>query len=1816
MKLNTTLLLIWLILPMLLITCAPSNFVEVTQTNFKQEVSTQSNLKFTFNRAIVGDSLLNVWDTTAYLQFTPRVQGKFKWVSPSEVIFSPEKGFRASTDYEAKLSKQLIPLSSKLKIDESKSLKFHTTYLKIEGADVFWAMDERRTNQLRINLNFNYKVEPSSLRSLITATVGENKITAVKVLNQENAHVVELLIEEINGNSLDAQKLSLSIAPGIKCAESSYISRETLQTTLDSPNKDQLDIQHIVTEYENFQPQMFVKTSQSVSIVQVLNNLSISPKMVYEVLQRENGFVIKGNFLENKSYTVSIDKSMQGFLGAALGEDFREEVIFGNSKPVISFTSREGVYLSNKGNKNLGIRINNVPKVKVTIYKIYENNLAHYLRNNGYNYDNQSMYDFSRKQAFGDIVVDEEYDTKTLPLVNDFRVLNLDFQQMKDPYGIYAILVASTEDLWLNSSTLVSMSDIGFIARETKEGLYVFANALSDAKAMQGLKISLISESNQVISTASTDKDGVATFPDIKKKYPDNSVRLITARSGNDFNYLYLDQTAVNKSDFETDGYYPNAAGYMAFLYGERDLYRPGEQINLNVIVRNHAWKVAAKMPIHLKLKLPNGKDLVSMRGVLDAQGAFNTGIALPPTALTGIYQAEIYTATGILLSAMPINVEEFMPDRIKVKLSLLEKNFRTVQKESLNTGDSARVLLEAVNLFGPPAADRNYQLNFSLVPQAFRAKAYPDYDFEIKSASEFNNFYTLESKNTEGNTDAKGKAYESFMIPEKYTGMGLLQGRVYATVFDETGRSVSRSISMDVFTQSTFLGIKSSEEYVSTQRNVSISLVALDKKQNPISTSANVQVIRYKWQTVLEKDYAGRYNYVSRKQETLLKEENISINAAQVYNYTPQLSGEYEIRFKTQGSSNYVASSFYAYGYSYTNSTSFEVNKDGKVEIKFDKESYQVGENANILFTTPFNGRLLVTVERDKVMKHFYLETKNKTANMQLNIEEAHLPNVFITATLIKPVSDGAIPLTVAHGFESLPVESNNSKLTLSIQAVEKSESNQKQTITVRTNRAEAGIQVTLAVVDEGILQLKNYQTPQPHDYFFQKRGLEVKAYDLYPQLFPEISIGSTSTGGGDGELSNRANPMVNKRVKLVRFWSGVLQTNAAGEVSYSIDIPQFSGSLRIMALAYKEGAFGAAAQNMKVADPMVVSTGLPRFLSPGDKLKVPVFVSNTTEQNSNAQIQISTSSNLKITSQKQYSSNIQANQEGQVEFEIEAGNVIDSAKVEVTVQAFGRTFKESLDINIRAITGLSKQAGNGQVAGGASKAFDIHSNFLPTTVRSKLLVSKSPMIQFSNDLEYLIQYPHGCVEQVTSSVFPQLYAQDLMRANKPSLQNTNLYDVQIRENVQEGIMRLLSMQSYSGGLQYWPNTYEESWFGTVYAAHFMIEAQKIGYNVPQKALDEMLVYIRNKTSSKNQENYYYLDEKDTRRKKRIAPKEAAYSLYVLALAKQPDVSLMNYYKENQNLLALDSKYLLATAYLLLGDKNTYQGLLPDRFEGERSEQVLSGSFYSYIRDEALALNALLEGDPENPQVAFMAKELSTNFKNAQSPNTQECAFTILALGKIAQINNESNVTGSISVDGTATNFLNKDVLLNFNKNKAKVNLAAQGQGSLYYFWQMEGFDPTGQVKEEDNKLKVRKTFYDTEGNVIRNLTFRQNDLVVVKVSISAEPYFRNLENIVITDMLPAGFEIENPRLTPNREIRWIRTQDRPQHYDIRDDRINYFVTATGKTQNFYYLARAVSKGSFKMGPISADAMYSGEYYSYYGAGNVNIIDRKDQSN
>jgi alpha-2-macroglobulin len=431
---------------------------------------------------------------------------------------------------------------------------------------------------------------------------------------------------------------------------------------------------------------------------------------------------------------------------------------------------------------------------------------------------------------------------------------------------------------------------------------------------------------------------------------------------------------------------------------------------------------------------------------------------------------------------------------------------------------------------------------------------------------------------------------------------------------------------------------------------------------------------------------------------------------------------------------------------------------------------------------------------------------------------------------------------------------------------------------------------------------------------------------------------------------------------------------------------------------------------------------------------------------------------------------------------------------------------------------------------------------------------------------------------------------------------------------NIMEAIRKIKMRQLYNGAVTLWDGEGKEDWWATIYAAHFLLEAKKAGFDVDNSLLETMLNYINNKLKSKETITYFYNRDQN----KKIAPKEVAYGLYVLALAGRTNVPAMNYYKANTSMLALDSRYLLAAAYATAGDRKSFTAMLPASFSGEESVPQTGGSYYSDVRDEAIALNALIDVDPGNAQIGTMVKHVADKLKARRYLSTQERAFSFLALGKHAKAANNSTATAEIKVNGKTiakvdggqwTGSRNSVPAFAESENSApSIEIVTKGTGRLYYFWQAEGISASGAYKEEDSYLKVRKRFFDRNGKPIITNTFKQNDLVIIGVTLERS-FNTAIENVVITDLLPAGFEIENPRTKEIPGMDWIKDAATPTALDVRDDRIHFFVDANSNKQTYYYAVRAVSPGNYKMGPVSADAMYNGEYHSYNGGGVVRVV-------
>lgn len=1796
-------LLLLAILGISLVSCSDFNSLKVKKTNFGDEVLRAQNLVFTFNKELLNDSsLINRWDSVQYIKFTPPIPGKFMWTGKSELTFSPMGSLLPATNYTATLSDELLRYKKEKYSIKDKPLTFHTPFLNIISINTFWSLSEETANQVevRCQVNLNNPVSTVKLKPLLKLLVG-GKEMPYRIITQNDAETIELAFPFDPKTTLDEIKGEAIIEKGLICTGGNTASTELVKSSFLIPSKDKLTITATETGFDDGKGYIDVLTSQPVSAEGLSGFVSIIPALDFQTELLSNGFRIKAEFLGSQSYTLNIKKGVKSFFGYDLEEDYTTVVSFADPLPFISFTERNAVYLSTKGERNLGVNIVNIPKVKVSIFKIFENNIQHYMRqgqNWDYDYEGDEYYSFNTwyfDENLGKLVLTKEIQTRSLQKNGNISLLNLDLNELNfdDSFkGFYLVRVEATDRKYLQDSQLLSLSDLGLIVKEGSSDVMVFVNSLRDATPVKGAKVEFVSSNNQKVYSTNTDNNGIAIFKNAKQLASGFRLSMVTVKQDNDFNFVLFDQTRVETSRFDVGGKRTDNINYDVFIYGDRDLYRPGDTAHINTIVRTPRWEVVKDIPIKIKLLAPNGREYMNQRHQLNAAGAAETRFVIPRQAMTGSYVIEVYAANDVLLASRRISVEEFVPDRIKVTA----KTDKTVYQPA----EAIKVDILAENLYGTPAGGRRFETELRLRRKQLTSKALPEYNFSIESK----NMPVLASIMQQGTTDAEGKALAT-MQPAEYKNIGLLEGKVFTTVFDETGRPVNRLNVIEIPTQQVYFGIKYFDTWLSTRKPINLQFAAVDRAGKVVpGAQARVVIINYKYETVIENSY-GQYNYVSQKKEKVVFTREMKINGTgTVLPFIPTESGQYEVRIMAPESDNYVSRTFYAYGWGDTDYSSFEVSREGEVTITPDKTNYAPGDKAKLLFKAPFDGQLLVTIEQDNVLTHKFLTLSNKSASIELPITNDHLPNIYIDATAFRKSGDMSIPLTVAHGVVSLKVDDASAKLNVAISAPEKSRSGIKQTFTVKT---APGSEVTIAVVDEGILQITDYKTPDPFSWFFQKRALGVNSFDVYALLYPELRRSSSPAGGEAYDLSRRINPLTGDRVKLISKWSGLLKANPSGECTFTIDIPQFSGALRVMAVAYKGRQFGSAEKTMKVADPVVISMSLPRFLSPGDNCVVAVSMTNTTAKGGNATVQLSSTGPVSVAGKSNASANLKAGAEEVAVFTVNADKGVGVATVTATVNALGQKFTQQIEIPVRPAAGLTFVTGNGSVAAGSAKTFKATSELYPKGIKSSILLSNSPAIEFAKNLDYLVRYPYGCLEQTVSAAFPQLYLADITKLF-PVVSGRNFNDGgSPGYNVQQAILKIEAMQLYNGGLSLWPQGGSADWWSTAYAAHFLIEAKAAGYEVNRKMLDATLKYLAQRVKEREMETYFYM-ENNVSKSRNVPRREILYSIYILALADMAPVSTMNYYKSFSANLTSEGRYLLASAYMLAGDVKSYRKVLPNVFGTEKAINEFGGSYASYLRDRSIALNALLQTDPDNPQVGELLKSISTEMKNARYYSTQETAFALLAIGKHARKAKLSDITAQVVVEGKpAGEYKNKDKQLAADINNKSVTITASGKGTLYYYYELSGVKLTPPHADVDNFLKVRRRFLDRNGNTLNSNSFTQNDLIVVEITAQSQNGM-NVANVAITDILPACFEIENSRLVAEREMDFTKNRTTPEYTDIRDDRISFFTSLNGTVKTFYYTVRAVSKGTFVIGAVSADAMYNGEYHSYSGSGKVSV--------
>lgn len=1747
-----------------------------------KEVTQRTNFTFAFSAPVAEPESLNKWYETPYIKFDPFVKGKYKWISSSELRFYPEDPLLPSTEYSLVLSPDIVK-SERYYLRGKRRFIFNTERIRIENIESDFRISPKDVGKVRLTLSisFNYMVDPSDLAKNMKIEI-EPDGEIDYIIEQKESSALLVVVSEPMEILKERKRINITISKGIKPPGGQLGLKEDYKAEFYSPEEKKLVIENVFPENSKYDNWITVRFSTPVSSDELKDYIKVSPEVTYNLERSNKNISIYGDFKTNKSYEIKIREGLTAMNGSRLERDFATNITMRDLEPSFNFI-HEGIYLQKKGGLMVGIESVNIDELELSVEKVFRNNLIYFLNTNRMERTYVRYLDFLGKHIkTKKIEIEGEKNEKIMKTVDMSEFLE------EDKKGIYILQLWRPESHWRRDMKWVIITDMGIIAKESGDELRVYVNSLKDLKSVEGAEVEIISRNNQTLVEGKTNSDGVAIFNDYHDKTLGFTPIAIIARKGDDFSFLKLDNSRIEMGDFDVGGR-PPVEQYEAFTYTERGVYRPGDTVHIASIIRDKNREIPPKFPVIVMVKDPVQTNFEEFKGNTGESGADGFTLPIPNYARTGVYTIMVLVADSIEIGRTTFQVEEFMPARMEVDLKLDKKEYKT--------GEIVNADVKAMMLFGPPAAGRKVEASVTLNPIRFSSEGYSRFNFEDNDKK----LTEIKRSLGEKKLDSEGKITFQYRLPSNLEPPSMIRGIIEATVFEISGRTVTSQKSINIHPYPCYIGLRRiGKGYAKKGEKVEIEFIVLSpdgKKAAP--RDLLVKVYKINWNTILERDRNGYY-YRSIKTRDLVKEDVVEYKGeVSLYSFIPYDNGSYMVKISDSDSDASSTIKFYVSSWGYT---PWAMEHPDRLNIELDKDEYKPGDKAEVQIQSPFSGKLILTIERNGVLEQRIVMMEENTATITIPVKDKFKPNAYIVGTLIRSNEglDIYSPLR-AFGVSPILVKADENKLYINIDSPEKMEPKNNLEISVKVENGTGKTYMTVAAVDEGILQITGFNTPSPFDFFFGRRRLTVNTYDIYSLILPEISRTSKFSKPGGGfaaELPGRLLMPVNvRRVKPVALWSGIVKAKD-GFARIKFKVPQFQGSLRLMVVGFDGNRFGSAEDRVIVSDPIVITPTFPRFISGNDEFEIPVAVYNQTGKEGDISLSLNADGPINIISNSEITERFKSNEERIIHFSVRALDRM--GKVHFHLEASGMREKTETDVDLplRPASPLISEFGSGMIEDNSKISINLKNGWIEGTTMFQLIVSPLPAIRYLEGLRFLLRYPHGCIEQTTSRVFPLLYFSDLAKVVDPDLFKDKSSDYFVRE----GIDKIIRMQLPGGGFAYWPGGSRESEWGTLYATHFLTEAKKAGYNIPKytliragRRLNKMLY---EEMRYRDYRRIYYLQRK-------------CYAVYILALMGDPDRSSMNYLRNNElyNLKGY-SQFLLAGSFAFSGDMETARKLIPDEIAPSSADRETGGNFNSGTKANAIMLEILSEVDPENPSVPVLIKEIVEELKPGRYYTTQNNAYGFMAIGKALSKLGESNYTGKIIIGGELVEeFGTEDFrLIRENIEDNEVEVEKNGTGPCYYYWKMSGIKKDESVKEYDRQLQVRRTYLDNFGNPVNYGNINQGQLIVAKISMKA--LTDNLENVIISDLLPAGLEIENPRLQSREALPWVGSKSiSPDYMDIRDDRINIYLDLRKLDEKeFYYMLRAVTVGNFVLPPIKAEAMYDPFKSSVANSGRISV--------
>jgi uncharacterized protein YfaS (alpha-2-macroglobulin family) len=1766
--------------------------------------------------------------------FSPSIKGKAYWVDARTIEFRPAEKLDPDKSYTAdfKLSKILnVP-------DHFDEFKFGFQTIKPDYTITF--------NGLQTATNTS--VDKMKLTGFIQTADNEDFAGIEKLLNTSFAFPVQVTWQH-NGITKTHQFTITQLKREKDKVNNLAVTWDGSALGIDKKGSQEFVIPAIgdfkVLDIKAVQDQdqyVLIQFSDAIKIGQELNGL-IGLENVTDPAYTIEGSTVKvyAPMQLEGNYNAFVNEGVENISHQKIKKAYSANVFFENRMPSVTIPGK-GVILPDSGKLMMPFEAVNLNAVDVSIIKIYADNVPQYFQNNGFNGGDELRH-VGRPVVQKTIRLDAD---KSLNLNKKNRfMLDLDQLMRTEPGAIYRVIIGFrkeyslfncslgspkiaksddadeyegdgeggnndsntarvsdedddfwsrydnyypdgfdwqqkddpctnsyfTKDRWATRNIIAS--NIGLIAkRGSDNNMIVAVTNILTAKPMPGVDLELLDYQKQVLYKGTSDGDGFAKFELKRKPY------LLVAKNGTERGYLKLDDgSSLPLSRFNVGGDQVQK-GLKGFLYGERGVWRPGDSIFMSFILEDKLKTLPPDHPVEFELYDPNGKLYRRITQTASVDGFYSFHTATEISSPTGNWSAKV--KVGGAEFEKNVKIETIMPNRLKLSLTFGGAT-------ELTKGADNKGALSAQWLFGGTAQNLKAKIDAFLTPKTTSFKNYEGYDFDDPTLG----FTTQTATMFDGRLDANGNAQVNPDINVEKQAPGQLSANFLIKVFEPGGNFSIQSMSMPYNVYPGYVGLRTPKGsdlsgMLYTDKDNLIDIADVDTKGKPFEGSRTVELELYKIQWRWWWDESGNElsNFTQDKFNKLIKAENVRVENghAQWNMHIKQADwGRYLLRIKDPQTGHSTGKIIYV-DWPNWSARLQETNPTEASMLSFtsDKTNYKVGEEATLTIPTMSDGHALISLENgSKVIKTTWIDTKKGQTRYTFKIEPGMAPNIFVNVTLLQRHSQTVNDLPIRmYGAIPLAVEDPETVLKPVISMPDKIRPETQTSVTV-SEASGKEMTYTIAIVDEGLLDITNYKTPQPHETFYAREALGVKTWDLFDYV-----IGAYGTGlerilsiGGDGTAGANHNVAVNRFKPVVKFL-GPFRLAAGEKQTHAFTLPQYVGMVKVMVIAGHDGAYGQADKYVAVKKPLMILATLPRVLGPSEKIQLPVtvFAMENTVKTVNLQVQSNMFSNLSGNNQKTVTFTKTGDQ--LVTFDLDVRDFVGVGRVKIIAKSGKETSSYDVEMNVRNPNPPITKIQEKELQPGESWSAAYNAVGITGTNKATLMVASIPPLNLAKRLNYLIEYPYGCVEQTTSSAFPQLYLDQL-------LDLTPRQKAETERNIKITINRLNGFQLTDGGLSYWPGVGDADEWGTNYAGHFMMAAQDKGYSLPIGFLEHWKMYQKQKaqTWAPDSRSFYGSDLIQ------------AYRLYLLALARAPEMGAMNRLREFPY-LSIEAKWRLAAAYKLAGQPETGMQLINGLPLTIKPYYSLYGTYGSDLRDDAMILETLtLLG---RPQASAQLRTVAARLSEDDWCSTQTTAYSLIAIAEYCGKNKTSAKlmfnykSGSTGANVNSSSYLWQNAVA---ANGGNVSVKNNGKNKLYIRLIQSGQPAAGQDVESiinPDVLDLRISYTTLDGHNLDPAKLKQGTDFVAQVVIKNPGHKGYYQNMALTQIFPSGWEILNSRLTVTEDAFASSDYD---YLDIRDDRVyTYFGIPEGKELKYNVMLNAAYAGKYYLPATLCEAMYS----------------------